>query len=240
MLETGAQRLYPRLLLADKKQVIDFAFRRFGVRSFADLGGVWRVEGGYTFYALREHPIERAYLIDTDVTPLVEDRARGRRDLTILPRNFGDPEVPGIIAPVDAVLLFDVLLHQVRPDWNEILAMYAPATRLFVIVNPQYTGGPETIRLLDLGREEYLRIVPRTESHRSVLERLEEIHPAYGRPYRDIHNVWQWGIVTEDLRARMAGLGFREAYFRDNGRWGRLREFRNCAFVFARDQAGSP
>ena len=44
-------------LLQDKLDLIDFAFSRFGLHSFADLGGVWRVEGGYTFYTLDKYDV---------------------------------------------------------------------------------------------------------------------------------------------------------------------------------------
>jgi hypothetical protein len=44
----------------EKRDLIDFAFQRFGLRSFADLGGVWNVAGGYTFYTLENFNIEKA------------------------------------------------------------------------------------------------------------------------------------------------------------------------------------
>lgn len=48
----------------DKLKLIDRAFRRFGARSFADLGGVGKVDGGYTFYTFDEHRPERGVLAD--------------------------------------------------------------------------------------------------------------------------------------------------------------------------------
>src|SRR3712207_8336532 len=40
---------------------------------------------------------------------------------------------------VDAVFFFDVLLHQVRPHWDEVLNLYS-AAKVVVIYNQQWTG----------------------------------------------------------------------------------------------------
>ena len=64
------------------------------------------------------------------------------------------------VGRVDAIFLFDVLLHQVAPDWDTILEMYAKNVRVFGIYNQQWTGADTTVRLLDLGEEEYFRNVP--------------------------------------------------------------------------------
>ncbi|MEI6502812.1 MAG: hypothetical protein WCP21_17520, partial [Armatimonadota bacterium] len=55
-------------LLQDKIDLIDLAFSRFDLHSFADLGGVWGVEGGYTFHALEKHDVSAAALVDTHPT----------------------------------------------------------------------------------------------------------------------------------------------------------------------------
>ena len=63
-------------LAKDKLDLIDFAFSRFNLHSFADLGGVWRVEGGYTFYALDKYDVSVAALVDTDPTTVFQNHAR--------------------------------------------------------------------------------------------------------------------------------------------------------------------
>ena len=60
----------------DKKEAISQLWHQFKPRSFADLGGVWAVDGGYTFYALEKHEAERAFLVDTDFTPTVQRKRR--------------------------------------------------------------------------------------------------------------------------------------------------------------------
>ena len=145
------------LLGAVKLRAIDHAFERLGCRTVADLGGVWAVDGGYTLYAIDRHGATRGVICDDDFTPPLTERAATDPRLELVEGNFGRPETVERIGSVDAVLLFDVLLHQVRPDWDQILAMYAPATRSFVLAGPWWNG-PETVRLVDLGRERYSRV----------------------------------------------------------------------------------
>jgi len=210
--------------------------QRCRVRSFADLGGVWAVDGGYTFSALERFDIERAYLVDEDHTEAVRERAKGFHQLELVAANFGAQATADRLGGVDAVILFDVLLHQVAPDWDQILELYAPRTRSFVIVNPQWAGDGDAVRLLDLGREEYLRSVPRLEVHSEVFAKLDEDNPRRGRPWRDVHDIWQWGISDPALTATLERLGFALVYFEDLGRWQGLERFRNRGFVFAKEE----
>ena len=222
-----------------KRKLIDTAFGtlRPAVRSFADLGGVWRVEAGYTFYALDHYPIDRAYLVDTDITPRVSSKAGEYPQLDLINGNFGDPSVAETIGRVDAVFLFDVLLHQVTPNWDEILRMYAQVTDCFLIYNQQFIASDKTVRLADLGKEAYFQHVkmdPAIPHYRDFWEKPEEMHPQYQRPWRDIHNVWQWGITDRDLESLLNGLGFVLRHKRNCGRFSTWESFENHAFVFTR------
>ncbi len=222
----------PSYLQPPKLRVIDFAFERFGVRSFADLGGVWAVGAGYTFYALDRPGVERGVLVDTGITPAVRDRAREDSRLSLVDGDFGDPRLVEEIEPVDAVLLFDVLLHQVDPDWDAVLATWARRATIFVIVNSQLRDATEAVRLLDLGREEYAGYVPR--DHIEVeWQRLDQVDPRYGKPFRDIHEYWQWGIPDAALHEVMSGLGRRLHYYADHGPWRDVPPFENTALVYA-------
>lgn len=220
------------LLQPLKIDLIDWALSE-GYRSFADLGGVWAVEAGYSFHAAGAGA-SRVVLVDTGITDGVRARAVETPAMELVDGNFGDPEVVSAIGPVDAVMLFDVLLHQVDPDWDEILRMYAPSTKCFLIANPQYTASPSTIRLLDLGEEAYLATVPPVSVHNDALQRLDEVHPKYARRYRDIHEIWQWGIVDRDLDGVMRSLGFSFVKRENAGPWFGLADFDQCAFVYAR------
>lgn len=217
--------------------MIDFAFSRFNLRSFADLGGVWRVEGGYTFYALEKYSVSATVLVDTHPTNVVINHARKFPQLRIITGNFGDERIAGEAGDMDAVFLFDVLLHQVAPNWDRILDMYARQTRCFIIYNQQCIGSEHSIRLLELGEDEYFRNVPhdRTEEpYAGLFQKLEEKHPDHDRPWKDVHHIWQWGITDIDLRAKIESLGFRLQFMKNCGRFGELENFENHAFVFSR------
>lgn len=223
----------------DKKALIDFVFNEChpAPKSFADLGGCWGVDGVYTFYALGAHPVQRAVLVDTDLTEPCKARAAGAPALSLLEGNFGQPEIAARVGEVDAIFMFDILLHQVKPDWDELLAMYASRTKYFVIFNQQWTGPGRKLRLLDLGRGEYFRNVPHSETeplYADLFSRLDSIHPQHQRPWRDVHNIWQWGIADVDLTETLGALGFDLVYQKDCGRFGTLPNFANHAFVFRR------
>jgi hypothetical protein len=223
----------------DKREVIDYAYERLGSRlmSFADLGGVWGVDGAYTLYTLQHFGAARAVLVDSNFTDKVVEFARAFPALSLVRGNFGDRAIESQLGNVDVIFLFDVLLHQVKPDWDDILAMYAPHTRVFVIYNQQFVGSDKTVRLLDLGREEYLANVPADPNlppYSTLFEKMYEIHPEHGRIWRDVHNVWQWGIVDRDLIACLDRLGFTMQLYKNCGQWGQLKNIQNHAFVFQR------
>jgi hypothetical protein len=218
-----------------KLEAIDFAFEERGCRSFADLGGVWAVDGGYSCYAADLHGAERGVLVDDDLTPELERRAARLPALELVRGNFGAQSTADQVGEVDAIFLFDVLLHQVKPDWDEILSLYAPHARCFVIVQPQWNGD-STVRLLDLGEEEYLRVIPSggEEIYGGLFERLDEVNERRGRAWRDVHDIWQWGISDDDLVAAAERLGYECVWRRDEGSWRGLDAFHAGAFVFDR------
>jgi hypothetical protein len=74
----------------------------------------------------------------------------------------------------------------------------------------------------------------RSEVYRYVYEHRHEIHPEYGKPWGDIHNISQWGITDGDLRQTMRGLGFGEVFFRNYGRFVGLPAFEEHGFVFVK------
>jgi hypothetical protein len=228
---------YPTSFNLDKKDLIDQAFRGSypAPASFADLGGIWNVDGAYTFYILRKYGAKAAFIVDTDFSDTAKRKSQAVGNLKLLQGNFGDKSVTAQLGRVDAILLFDVLLHQVKPDWNEVLEDLSTHTDCFIIFNQQWTGSGNTVRLLELGRDEYFRNVPHDKDHptyKTFFEKLDEIHPQHQRPWRDIHNVWQWGITDGDLIQTLERLGYKMLYFKNCGRFGSLPNFENHAFVF--------
>jgi hypothetical protein len=224
----------------NKRQLIDFACQ-LGMASFADLGAVWNVDAGYTFYAMERHRVSSAVIVDTGITPAVLEKKRRYPGLRIIKGNFGQSTIRDQIGKVDGVFFFDTLLHQVRPDWDEVLGMYAGVARIVLIFNQQYTNFDRTTRLLDLGRDEYFRNIPHSageEPYRTYFLDLDTIHPEHKRPYRDIHNIWQWGIVDADLTGRMNELGFKMQFYKNCGSCGQLQNVENHAFVFCKSRVG--
>jgi hypothetical protein len=226
-------------LVPQKKQLIDIACQEFGIASFADLGGVWNVDGGYTFYAMDNYRINEAIIADMGITPGVRQKQGAYPRLRIIEGNFGTLSVRDEIGNVDGIFFFDTLLHQVRPDWDEVLGMYANAASIFLVFNQQFTNFDRTTRLLDLGRDSYFRNVPHLpdeEPYKTYFHNLDAIHPTYGRTYRDFQGLWQWGITDTDLIARMTELGFRMQFYKNCGLFGTMQNVENHAFVFSRNR----
>ncbi|MDJ0633114.1 MAG: hypothetical protein QNJ34_07980 [Xenococcaceae cyanobacterium MO_188.B29] len=221
----------------NKKRLIDYAYGccQPVPTSFADLGGIWNVDGAYTLYTLHKYGAKSAFLVDTNFTDTFHKKSRSEDSLKLIQGNFGEKSVAEQIGKVDAIFLFDVLLHQVKPDWNEILEIYSKHTNYFLVYNQQWIGSENTVRLIDLGRDEYLKNTPHTEESpncKAVFEKMNEIHPQHKRIWRDIHNVWQWGITDRDLLRHMENLGFKMQWYKNFGRFASLPNFENHAFVF--------
>ncbi len=220
----------------DKFDLIDAAFKEIspGARSFADLGGVWKVNAAYTAYTIKKFPIDRAVLVDTDVPPALLSRLRRHPKLEVIQDDFASPPVVERVGKVDVILLFDVLLHQANPDWDSILERYSNRCSCFVIYNQQFVRGEETIRLTDLPLDEYIALTSdqAEELIHQVYGHRDEIHPRFGKPWKDIHNIAQWGITDGSLRQTMVRLGFREVFYRNYGMFLNLPAFEDHAFIF--------
>ena len=224
---------------------IDFAVDALGIESFASLDNAPDTYGEHAFYAIEKPSVRAGVLADVRTTRRPRDqllnvieRAAEHPGMRVLDGDALTRETITEIGTVDAVLLIDVLLHTVDPDWDRLLQLWAPATSCFVIVNPQWRQGEETIRLIDLGREGFARAVPPYPSHRQLFDRLEEWYPAQHRPVRDARFVWQWGITDADLEAQLAQLGFSRDYERDLGAFPGADAFIDKAFVFSRPELG--
>lgn len=223
----------------EKLDLIDRTFSSIfpRARSFADLGGIWKVNGAYSRYALKKFPIDQGTLVDTDIPSGLNNRLRRYQKLEVIQGDFGDQSIVDRIGDVDVIYFFDVLLHQANPDWDQIISRYAKNCPCFVIYNQQFIRGDETIRLTDLPFGDYIELTSRfrEEFCRYVYQHRNEIHPRFKKPWKDIHTIAQWGITDNGLRRLMRGLGYREVHFRNHGMFVGLPAFENHAFVFKRD-----
>jgi hypothetical protein len=233
---------YQEKIVPLKKETIDYVFNNFDINSIAELGCVWGVEGVYGRYIATKYPNTQVSMVDSHWTKEAKELCGELSNITTFSDNFGKSEMPTKIGKVDAVIFFDVLLHQVAPNWDRMLQMYTPYTDFFIIVNPQYTGSPVTVRLLDLGYEEYFVNVPHDKDHpnyKNLFEKMYEINPEHdNRIWRDIHSVWQWGITDTDLIYKMHELGFNPVFIKNGGIWNALSNWENNAFVFKKIKKG--
>lgn len=226
------------MLIQDKLDLIDHFFQHYPVKTFAELGCSWGVDGGYGFHILDHYEVSRAVQVDSVVTEKMKEKA-GYPQLQVIQRNFCDDDVPKLVGDVDVVILFDVLLHQVKPDWDGLLEMYAPHTKHFLIYNQQWISSVlHTARLLDFGREEYFKKIPagseNFKSYIGLFDRLDQAIPADpGRLFCNSINVWQWGITDADLITKLAELGFNLQYFKNCGQAFGLSDFENHGFLFS-------
>jgi hypothetical protein len=222
-------------LLQAKLDLINYAFSTFEINSFADLGGVWGVEAGYTFYTLDTFDLASAVLVDTHPTERVKERINKYPQLRFVHGNFGNESVVKSVGPVDAVFLFDVLLHQVDPNWDRVIEMYAHQSNCLIIFNQQWIGSKSTVRLLELGEEEYFNNVPHTHNkfpYNDLFQKLDQKHPDHNRPWRNVHHIWQWGITDTDLNSKVESLGFRLQFYRNYGQTWHPKNFEDHAFVY--------
>jgi hypothetical protein len=224
-------------LIQTKLDLISFAVHRLGVQTFADLGGVWGVEAGYTFYAL-DLGTTSGVLVDMAQTDTVVSVARTYPQLRVIRGDFGTEAIAAEVGQVDAVFLFDTLLHQVAANWDQILEMYSRHARCLLIYNQQWMGPGRRVRLLELGEDAYFRNVPHTRTegpYEGLFAKLDTAHPRYtNRKWRDVPDIWQWGITDADLLEKAQDLGYSLQFFVNDGNFGSLPNFQNHAFLFSR------
>ena len=227
---------YIKNMNPDKKDIIDYAFTNFRINSFVDLGGTWAVEGAYTFYIMEKYKPDSAVLVDFSVPKDFLKRKKKTPNLTFVKGDFGQKQTINQLHKADAILMFDILLHQVSPDWNEILEIYSHLSDYILILNQQYKAA-KTIRLLDLGEKEYFANVPHNEGtpriYDKLFEKLDEFDPESNKKWRDSSLFWQWGITNKDLITVMESVGFSLEYLKNCGKFGHgLKNFDNYAFLF--------
>jgi hypothetical protein len=222
---------------AAKARLVSDAIDRYGLKSIMDVGACWAVHGGYTFHALESGKIDRAVVLDGEITDLTRERAAGDARIVMREGNIGDADFIAALPACDAAIMFDVLLHQVAPDWDEFLIRYCGRVNHVVIWNQDWIGSGSSVRYVERGLEWYLGNVGDTDAARITrwFERHDEISPRWGRPWRDVPDFWQWGIVSAELIDTMRRAGFRLDYFDNCGAWSeRHPNIQKNAYLFSR------
>jgi hypothetical protein len=236
-------RGYTIYVNSDKLRLIDHVYQSDfpGATSFVDLGGVWKVDGGYSLYTLHKYHLTNGTIVDTNYPDRLRDKLTRESRLRIIQGDFTNPDVIRAIGEVDVAYFFDVLLHQANPSWADVLSAYSSVARCIVIFNQQYVQGENSIRLTKLPLEQYLTMTPhyREEVCRFVYDHANEIHPEFHKPWIDIHQIFQWAITDHDLVEVMSRLGYRQVHYRNCGRFSNLSAYENHAFVFLRSDVAS-
>ncbi|MEK7432691.1 MAG: hypothetical protein AABZ74_06145 [Cyanobacteriota bacterium] len=221
-----------------KKNLIDTCFDNFNIKSVAEAGCVYGVDGVYSRYIAETKPfVNRLVMIDTNWNENAIEVCRKYSKIEIINDNFAEKDVIyNKIGNVDLVILFDVLLHQVSPDWYRVLQMYSEISDYILIYNPQYTKSKISIRLFDLGEEEYYNNIPNDNKnegyYKDLFKNFFTYIEYYKRIQRDLHNIWQWGITDSDLLHVMDKLGFDLFDFQTYGLFYGLKNFENKSFIF--------
>ncbi|MFQ6677350.1 MAG: hypothetical protein ACE5D0_03425 [Fidelibacterota bacterium] len=231
---------YPIYFDRSKKMLIDrlFELTDGDIKTIADLGGIYKIHGAYSFYTIQKHNVDKVIQVDTELTQEYLDLSKNNSKITSLELNFTDANAISKIVNVDAIYLFDVLLHQVDPDWDEVLELYSHKTKYFVIFNQMFNKTDKTIRLLDLGFDEYFQHVPFEREHplsQHLINKTYKINAEHGKIWRDVHHVFQWGITVKDLIDKMEKMNFELLYRKFHGKFSYSDSFDDYAFIFQKN-----
>lgn len=202
-----------------KASLIEIAVETFGMKSIVDVGGCFGVHGGYAFHAL-ECGVERAMILDGSITELTQERAGKYPGVTLKTMDLGDRREIALLPHCDAAIIYDVLLHQVDPDWDEFLRLYAAKADTLIVYNQDYAG-KETFRFVDKGLKWYLeQEFAKFYGKKSIVDWFaahQERDPGSGKRKKDIHGFWQWGITYMDILRVAYEQGFQLEYFVNDG-----------------------
>ena len=208
------------VLMFEKIEALKVAHQRFNPKTWADMGGVWGVNGGYSQVIWLRYNPDRVVLCD--YRSVTDERLQGC-GVELVQANF--LESVDQIGEVDAMVFFDVLLRQ--QDWKGLLEAYSKAVKLFVVFQPT---SREPIDLTGMDLDQYLGLVP--EGTREYVQKCgKDMNAIKG----DV-GAWQWGISTGELEVAMSDLGFEMAYRRDHGRFMDGLPYHNVATVFAKKE----
>jgi hypothetical protein len=206
-------------LVPEKLDLIDFAFERIAIASFADLGGTHaHPPSGYALYTAEKYGTQRALVVDTDASDGLESANSLRPAIEFIKGNFSSPAVAAEVGDVDAVFLFDVLCLQGKPSWREVLQLYASRARCLIVTSAQFDRFAKSTRLMDLDESAYYECVPREYAADARTVNLfavrDQAHPEHGCLHRDSPQYWQWAITDDDLIETMRDLGFRLVFLK--------------------------
>src|SRR6516165_7432540 len=155
-------------ILPHKAELALRAVRDNRVGTIADLGACWAVNGGYVFFLLDNSNIAHAYIVDHRITNLTTQRIQKYGDRASIVGNclINDALVIRDFPHVDALIMYDILLHQVNLDWNDFLSEWGKRANVIIIYNQMWTLHEHTVRFVDFGHDWYKKHVLYTSNER--------------------------------------------------------------------------
>lgn len=201
-----------RSIIPHKGKLIEIAHALRPIKSFADLGGCWGVNGGYAFHAaeIAGYGLDRGYVVDQHITPMTRQRAEALPKINLVKAMLGSAEAREAVGKVDALIMYDILLHQVSPDWDQFITSWLPHTEMLIIYNQNWLKSDKTIRFIENGLDWFKDNVVYVDE--KSLENWFVEHDKFDENQkklrRDVHNFWQWGITPNDMINLMVKNGF--------------------------------
>jgi len=192
-------------MLEHKAALIKRAYTRHPFRSFADLGACWGVNGGYAIYAreLCGTAFDRGFVADQIVTPLTHQRIGKWPDLFAIQSMLGAKQTRERVGQVDALIMFDILLHQANPAWDCFIKDWiGHAVHTIIVYNQNWFKDQKSQRFIERGLDWYLQNVfhnHNPEGLRKWFANHEQFNTEQGVLERDVHHWWQWGITPSEL-----------------------------------------
>ena len=118
--------------------------------------------------------------------------------------------------------MFDILLHQVKPDWDDFLLAWAQRAKALIIYNQNWLKTSRTIRFVDRGLDWYRRNVVVWEDDNPSTDPVgwfarHHERDAHGRLERDSPDFWQWGIRPLEIVNLLALHGFELVHMTRDG-----------------------
>lgn len=202
--------------------------------SLCDIGGVWGVDGGYGVYAKTVLGIEEVRIIDSHWTDTAKQFCNDS-GIKIVDSFIDSYLHEDRLGNIDCVCLFHFLLHQVSPDWREILRKLSSSVKIVLINNPQWIHGKAGFRLTELPSKEYFSLVPHSENEQNYQDLYTaplDIDAFHKKPRRDLHHFWQWAITNNDLITWMNSLNYDLRYIRPSTVWSHNNHFQDYGFIF--------
>lgn len=176
------------------------------ITSLRDFGGCYLVHGRYLLHATRARRLALASMIDVNPLPeFVAAAEQVRADqpdtaIEVIRGDFREPATFAGLAPTDASLLYEVLLHQ--ENYVEVMRNVCAVTHRHVCVaqpclREELFALPSSATLLQF-HDEPLKDLLRANSFWPKEPRTERFTTAH----------WMWGQTTSHLIDVMRGFGW--------------------------------